>query len=223
MVFPVIFNSSLIIQNFLDIQSFFSILAFHINNIMILMLHIFLYKMTIHTICIYWHFNRVFMKFIDIMCIRLDLFLCSCQYAQQNVAKSSNSLRMKHIKNTRSSANNHDNRQCKQKKTIQITNHSKNENHVKNVWKWWWILQFLRKLFHNIITFSVSKITVMFVNFRFVGFFFCKMWLFIALVFWLLFCVSYYLCSVSACLFLLCFLRKIFFLLVVLFLFVQTM
>ena len=32
-VFSVIFNSSLIIYNVLDIQSFFSILAFHINDI----------------------------------------------------------------------------------------------------------------------------------------------------------------------------------------------
>ena len=38
------------------------------------------------------------MKFTDIICICPDLFSCSCQYTQQNVPKSSNTLCMKHIK-----------------------------------------------------------------------------------------------------------------------------
>ena len=78
--------------------------------------------------CIYC----VCLKFTDIMCICPDLFLCSCQYTQQNIPKASNALHMKHIKNTRSTANNSDNCQDKQEKTIHMTNHSKNKNHVKN-------------------------------------------------------------------------------------------
>ena len=59
--------------------------------------------------CIYFHFNCVLMKATDIMCICPDLFLCSYQYTQQNVPKSSNALRVNHIKNTISTTNNHDN------------------------------------------------------------------------------------------------------------------
>ena len=48
--------------------------------------------------CIYCHFNCVLIKFIDIMSICTDLFLCPYQYTQHNIPKSSNALRMKHIK-----------------------------------------------------------------------------------------------------------------------------
>ena len=59
-------------------------------------------------------------------------------------------------KNMRSTTNHHDNFQNKQEhcicKTIYITNHSKNENHVKNAWKLRWTSQFLLKVLHNTIT-----------------------------------------------------------------------
>ena len=75
------------------------------------------------------HYNCVLMNSTDIICICPDLFSCSCQYTPQNVPKSSNRIRMKHINST----NNHDNCQHKQEyciwKTVHITNHSKNENH----------------------------------------------------------------------------------------------
>ena len=113
MVFSVIFDSSLIIKNILDIRSFFSILAYHIKDID----HDFsaLSLDAAHgdhnnlKFCIYCHFNCVLMKFTDIICICLDLFLCSYQYTHQNVPKKSNTIRMKHIKTTRSTTNNHDN------------------------------------------------------------------------------------------------------------------
>ena len=47
---------------------------------------------------IYCQFNCVLEKFTDITCICPDSFLCSYQYTQQNVPKSSNALRLKHIK-----------------------------------------------------------------------------------------------------------------------------
>ena len=105
----------MIIENVLNIQSFLSILAFHINDID----HDFSAfsfnaahdKHNNLNFCIYCHFNSVLMEFTDIMCVCLGLFLCSYQYTQQNVPKSSDSLRMKHIKNTRSTTNNHDNYQ----------------------------------------------------------------------------------------------------------------
>ena len=68
--------------------------------------------------CIYCHFNCDLVKFIDITCICRDLFLCSYQYIQQNVSKSSNALRMKHIKNTSCTIKNHDNFQNKQEYCI---------------------------------------------------------------------------------------------------------
>ena len=84
MVFSVIFDSSLIIESVLDISSFFSILAFHINDID----HDFspFSFDAAHdddnnlNFRIYCHFNCVLMKFTDIMCICPDLFLCSYQY-----------------------------------------------------------------------------------------------------------------------------------------------
>ena len=180
MMLSEIFNSSLIIENVLDIQSFFSILAFHINDIdhdfsaFSLMLHIFLYntiKMTINTICIYCHFNCYRTKFIDIMCICHDLFLWPCQYTQQNVPKSSNALRMTDIKTTRT--NNYASCPNKQEyciwKIIHIKNHNKNENHVKKAWKSRWIPIFTKvvpQCPHSLL------ILCMFVNLSFQDFLF---------------------------------------------------
>ena len=128
------------------------------------------------------------------MCICPDLFLWSYQYAQQNVPKSSIALHMKHIKNMNCTTNNHDNFQNKQEyciwKTIYITNHSKNANHVTNGWKSRWISQFSLKVLHNIITHCSCSLSLLLLQtlvlFLWISvcmiFFFCKMWLFIVLI-----------------------------------------
>ena len=68
--------------------------------------------------CIYSRFNCVLMNFSDIIWICSELFLCSCQYTQQNGAKQSNALQMKRIRNTRGTTNNHHNCQNKQEYCI---------------------------------------------------------------------------------------------------------
>ena len=82
---------------FLIFKVFSSILAFHINDIdndfnafSLSAAHDNHHNLNF---CIYCLFNCVFMKFTDIMCICPDLLLCSYQYTQQNVSKSSNALR----------------------------------------------------------------------------------------------------------------------------------
>ena len=74
-------------MNVLDIQGFFSILAFHIND-------------TDHDFrafgfdAAHEDHNLNFCVY----CVCPDLFLCLYQYTQQNVSKSSTALHMKHIK-----------------------------------------------------------------------------------------------------------------------------
>ena len=48
--------------------------------------------------CTYCYFNCVLKKLNDVVCICLDVFLCSYRYTQRNVPKSSNPLRMKQMK-----------------------------------------------------------------------------------------------------------------------------
>ena len=110
----------------------------------------------------------VFFWNLLISCVFVLICLWSYQYAQQNVPKSSNALRTKHIKHTRSTTHKHDNCQNKQEyciwKTVYITNHSKNENHVSNAWNSRWLSQFFLKVFHNIITANHSLL-VLFITF----------------------------------------------------------
>ena len=140
-VFCVIFDY----RECFDIHSFFIILAFHINDIV----HDFSafsfdaahddYNNL--NFCIYCHFNCVLGKITDIMCIFPDLF-----YAQINIHNKMYQNHQMHYawktsKNISCTTNNHDNFQNKQEyctwKTIYITTHSKNENHVKNAFKSW--------------------------------------------------------------------------------------
>ena len=93
----------------------------------------------------------------------------------------------------KSTTNNQDNFQNKHTcmwKTIYITNHSKNKNHVKNAWKSRWISQFSRKVFHNIITHCSCSLSLLLFQKLLLCwwisvcriFFFCKMWQFIVLI-----------------------------------------
>ena len=186
LVFSIIFDSCLIIDNVLDMQSL-SQLAFHINGTD----HDFMafssdaahdYHNNLN-FCIYCHFNCV-LKFTDIICICSDLFLCSCQYMQSNAPKSSNAFNthIKHIKNTRSTTNNHDNCQNKQEHcryTLQIIVKWKSREERMHEYRYHnfskSVPHYNQSLLMLFITFIVSKITV---NFSLVWFDFCKMQLF---------------------------------------------
>ena len=111
MMFSVVFDSSLIIiiDNVLGIQSFFSILPFHINDIDH-DFNAFSFDAShddhnILNFCIYCHFNCVLIKFTDIMSICPDLFLCS----YPKYTKIINCITNETHKNTQSTTNNHDN------------------------------------------------------------------------------------------------------------------
>ena len=131
---------------------------------------------------------------------------------------------MKHIKNTIISAKNDENCQCKQENIIHITNHSKNENHVKNSENDDEYHNFHQRCF-TIKSFIARSL------YHFYGFenycYVCE-FQFVRLSFFVkcecLLCWSFLtLCFVAACLFFLCFWRSIHFLIVVLLMFVQTM
>ena len=82
MVFLVIFDSSLIIENVLDIQRFFLVLAFYINDID----HDFSAASfdAAHdhhnnlNFCVYYHFNCVLGKFTDIVFLLVLIYITKC-------------------------------------------------------------------------------------------------------------------------------------------------